>query len=58
MSASQKQPAHRGVANPRYAREIAELRRSGASGTHEPKHNRRARTRRAAIRRAVADFDR
>jgi len=34
--------------NPKYAREMAELRRSNASGIHADKRTRRARTRKAS----------
>lgn len=50
MSARTK---HRGTANPRYAREIAELRRSGAAGVHRDRRARRARTREAQRRAAL-----
>lgn len=46
---------HKGIANPKYAREIAELRRSGASGIHEDKRTKRARTRSDAERKAIED---
>ncbi|WP_200918452.1 hypothetical protein [Leifsonia sp. Leaf264] len=44
-----------GIANPKYAREIAELRRSGAAGTHADKRSKRSRTRGAAKNKAVND---
>jgi hypothetical protein len=45
----------RGVANPEYARAMRDLRRSGASGTHADKRDRRARTRDASVRRDLRD---
>jgi len=51
-----KQPKHRGIANPAYALAIAELRRSNASGTHADKRTRRARTRSASKRRALGEY--
>jgi hypothetical protein len=50
-----KQPKHKGIENPKYAREIAELRRSGAAGVHEDKRTKRARTRLDAERKAISD---
>jgi len=46
---------HKGIANPAYAHAMAELRRSGASGTHADKRNKRARTRGAKLRRALKE---
>lgn len=46
---------HRGIENPKYAREIAELRRSNASGVHEDKRTKRARTRSASEQKAIKD---
>jgi hypothetical protein len=43
------------VANPVYARAIAELRRSGASGTHNDKRTKRQRTRQAQLDKAIKD---
>ncbi len=51
-----KTKKHRGIANPRYAREIAELRRSGASGEHLDKRTKRARTRQSSEYRAIQDY--
>ena len=51
-----KTKKHRGIANPRYAREIAELRRSGASGQHLDKRTKRARTRQSSEYRAIQDY--
>ncbi len=51
-----KQPKHQPVANPEYARAIAELRRSNAAGTHADKRARRARTRAAQLDRARRDW--
>jgi hypothetical protein len=48
---------HRGVANPRYAREMHELRSSGAAGTHLDKRTRRSRTRATVVRKAIRDHD-
>lgn len=42
-----KTQKYRGVANPRYAREMHELRSSGASGAHEDKRTKRKRSRKA-----------
>lgn len=52
-------PAGRGkhkVANPDRAHAEAARRRSGASGFHGDKRSRRARSRAASKRRAIADF--
>jgi hypothetical protein len=46
---------HKGIENPEYAKAMAELRRSGASGTHADKREKRARTRGAQLRRAVRE---
>ena len=43
---------HRGTANPRYAREMGELRRSGAAGVHADRRTKRNRSR--AAQRATA----
>lgn len=52
-----KETKHKGIANPKYAREIVELRRSGAAGTHEDKRTKRARTRSAAERKAIRESE-
>lgn len=44
----------RPTANPDYAKAMVELRRSGASGSHSDRRAKRARTRSAAKRRAIA----
>lgn len=41
--------------DPKYAREIAELRRSNAAGTHKDRRSRRARTRGAAKARVMKE---
>lgn len=46
---------HKGIENPQYAKAMAELRRSGASGTHGDKRNKRARTRDARTRKAIKE---
>jgi hypothetical protein len=46
---------HKGIENPKYAREMAELRRSNAAGEHEDKRTKRTRTRDAAERKAILD---
>lgn len=46
---------HKGIENPKYAREIAELRRSNAAGTHEDKRTKRSRTRAAAESKAIIE---
>jgi hypothetical protein len=46
---------HRGTENPQYARDMVELRRSNAAGTHADKRTRRARTRSDAKRAAIRD---
>ena len=43
------------TANPAYAQAIAELRRSGAAGTHGDKRDKRSRTRGAKLRRALTE---
>jgi hypothetical protein len=48
---------HKGIPNPEYARAIADLRKSNASGTHEDKRTRRARTREASLRKALKEED-
>lgn len=45
----------KGVPNPEYARAMAELRRSNASGTHADKRTKRQRTRSSAKRRAIEE---
>lgn len=57
MPKQNKPEKYRGVANPRYAREMHELRSSGAAGTHQDKRTRRSRTRAAAVRKAIRDHD-
>lgn len=57
MPKQTKAPKHRGIANPRYAREMHELRSSNAAGTHLDKRTRRSRTRSAAVRKAIRDHD-
>lgn len=46
---------HKNTENPEYARAMAELRRSGASGTHADKRDKRSRTRGAQRRRAIRE---
>lgn len=46
---------HKGIANPKYAREIAELRRSGASGIHLDKRTKRLRTRQSSEYRDIRE---
>jgi hypothetical protein len=53
---NQKKVKHKGIANPRYAREMHELRSSNAAGTHLDKRTRRVRTRQASTRKAIADY--
>lgn len=48
-----KQKKYQGVANPEYAKAIAELRRSNAAGTHLDKRFKRQRTRSAAKATAI-----
>lgn len=50
-----KTPKHRGIANPRYAREMHELRSSSAAGIHADKRTKRLRTRADAKRAAIRD---
>lgn len=50
-----REKKHRGIENPKYAREIAELRRSNAAGEHEDKRTKRIRTRDASERKAIED---
>ena len=50
-----KSEKHKGIENPKYAREIAELRRSNAAGTHEDKRTKRARTRSSSEAKAIKD---
>lgn len=52
MKKSQKYP---GVANPRYAREMHELRSSGAAGEHGDKRTKRRRSRSAQNQWAIRD---
>lgn len=51
-----KMKKHRGIANPKYAREIHELRRSGAAGQHLDKRTKRQRTRQSSEFRAIQDY--
>lgn len=44
---------HQPIENTAYARAIAEIRRSGASGIHQDKRTRRARTRQAQLGQAI-----
>lgn len=46
---------HRGTANPRYAQEMAGLRRSNAAGTHGDRRTKRNRDRSTQRRRAIAE---
>jgi hypothetical protein len=46
---------HQPIANPLYARAMAEIRRSGASGTHNDKRSKRQRTRQAQLDKAIKD---
>lgn len=46
---------HTPTANPRYAREMGELRRSNASGTHVDRRTKRNRSRAAQRSRAIRD---
>jgi len=48
-----KDKKHKGIANPKYAREMAELRRSGAAGIHLDKRWKRNRTRQSQLRNAL-----
>jgi hypothetical protein len=57
MPKQKKPEKYRGWENPRLAREQAEQARSNAAGFHLPKYTARARTRGAAVRKAVRDFD-
>jgi hypothetical protein len=50
-----KSEKHKGIENPKYAREIAELRRSNAAGTHEDKRTKRTRTRSSSEAKAIKD---
>lgn len=43
----------KGVSNPEYARAMAELRRSNASGTHQDKRTKRKRTRSDSKRKEI-----
>lgn len=47
-----------GIENPRYAREIAELRRSNAAGTHLDRRTKRDRDRSSNRRHAIQDQQR
>lgn len=49
-----KTEKYKGIANPRYAREMHELRSSGAAGTHADRRTRRERARSAQTRSAVS----
>lgn len=51
----EKDRKYRGIANPKYAREIHELRRSGAAGTHLDKRTKRNRTRQSQLRNAMKE---
>jgi hypothetical protein len=44
-----------GIENPKYAREMAELRRSNAAGTHGDRRTKRNRDRSSQRRRAIND---
>ena len=44
-----------GIENPKYAREIAELRRSNAAGTHGDRRTKRNRDRSSQKRNAIRD---
>ena len=48
-----KDRKYKGIENPKYAREIAELRRSNASGIHLDKRWKRNRTRQSQLRNAI-----
>lgn len=50
-----KTKKHRGIANPKYAREIHELRRSNASGQHLDKRTKRLRTRQSSEYRDIRE---
>lgn len=50
-----KNSKYKGIANPKYAREITELRRSGASGTHLDKRTKRNRTRQSQLRQSMKE---
>jgi hypothetical protein len=56
MNTQKKPVKHKGIENPRYAREMHELRSSNAAGTHLDKRTRRIRTRQASTRKAIADY--
>lgn len=47
--------AHKNHSNPRYAREMAELRRSNAAGKHADRRARRRRTRSSARAAAIRE---
>jgi hypothetical protein len=51
----EKNRKYKGIENPKYAREIAELRRSNASGTHLDKRTKRARTRQSQLIKAMKE---
>jgi hypothetical protein len=51
----EKNRKYKGIENPRYAREIAELRRSNASGIHLDKRTKRARTRQSQLIKAMKE---
>ena len=50
-----KDSKYKGIENPKYAREIAELRRSNASGIHADKREKRIRTRQAKLDKAITE---
>lgn len=50
-----KNSKYKGTENPRYAREIAELRRSNAAGIHLDKRTKRNRTRQSQLRTAMKE---
>ena len=51
----EKDRKYKGIENPKYAREIAELRRSNASGIHLDKRFKRNRTRQSQLRNAMKE---
>lgn len=51
-----KKSKYHGIENPRYAREMHELRSSNAAGIHQDKRDRRCRTRGASKSRAICDY--
>ena len=54
MATKTVQTPNTGTGAPDYVAKMQGLRRSGASGTHQPRADRRARTRSTARRRAIA----